>query len=101
MREHKAKAATGSRGWARIECRALCVSASRPAPVLCLISSCFSFCAQAIRNMIRSYKGITPTIPATCYVDDSAQIIGDVVLAEHGMVWMKVLLRGDVIPVRV
>ena len=34
--------------------------------------------------MIRSYKGITPTIPATCYVDDSAQIIGDVVLGGMG-----------------
>src|SRR6202140_1873003 len=101
MREHKAKAATDSRGWARIECRVLCVSASRPAPVLCLISSCFSFYAQAIRNMIRSYKGITPTIPATCYVDDSAQIIGDVVLAEHASVWMNAVLRGDVHSIRV
>jgi len=32
--------------------------------------------------MIRSYKGISPTIPSSCYVDDSAQIIGDVVLGE-------------------
>src|SRR5207302_1966020 len=32
--------------------------------------------------MIRSYRGILPTIPASCYVDESAQIIGDVVLGE-------------------
>ncbi|HSY65665.1 MAG TPA: gamma carbonic anhydrase family protein [Terriglobales bacterium] len=51
--------------------------------------------------MIRSYKGITPTIPGTCYVDDSAQIIGDVVLAEHASVWMNVVLRGDVHSIRV
>ena len=51
--------------------------------------------------MIRSYKGITPTIPASCYVDDSAQIIGDVVLGEHASVWMNAVLRGDVHFIRV
>ena len=51
--------------------------------------------------MIRSYKGITPTIPVSCYVDDSAQIIGDVVLGEHASVWMNAVLRGDVHQIRV
>ena len=51
--------------------------------------------------MIRSYKGVRPTIPASCYVDDSAQIIGDVVLGEHASVWMCAVLRGDVHAVRV
>src|SRR6202790_2440093 len=51
--------------------------------------------------MIRSYKGITPTIPASCYVDGSAQIIGDVVLGEHASVWMNAVLRGDVHSIRV
>ncbi len=50
--------------------------------------------------MIRSYKGITPAIPASCYVDDSAQIIGDVVLGEHASVWMNAVLRGDVHSIR-
>src|SRR5579872_681298 len=54
-----------------------------------------------MRNMIRSYKGITPTIPTSCYVDDSAQIIGDVVLGEHASVWMNAVLRGDVHSIRV
>ena len=31
--------------------------------------------------MIRSFKGVTPTIPASCYIDESAQIIGDIILA--------------------
>src|SRR5664279_3413726 len=48
------------------------------------------------RTMIRSYKGVRPTVPATCYVDDSAQIIGDVVLGEHASVWMNAVVRGDV-----
>ena len=51
--------------------------------------------------MIRSYKGIAPTIAASCYVDDSAQIIGDVVLGEHASVWMNAVLRGDVHSIRV
>ncbi len=51
--------------------------------------------------MIRSYQGITPVIPASCYVDDSAQIIGDVVLGEHASVWMNAVLRGDVHSIRV
>jgi carbonic anhydrase/acetyltransferase-like protein (isoleucine patch superfamily) len=51
--------------------------------------------------MIRSYKGITPQVPETCYVDESAQLIGDVVLGEHASVWMNAVLRGDVHEIRV
>jgi carbonic anhydrase/acetyltransferase-like protein (isoleucine patch superfamily) len=51
--------------------------------------------------MIRSYKGITPTFPPSCYVDDSAQLIGDVVLGENASVWMNAVLRGDVHKIRV
>lgn len=51
--------------------------------------------------MIRPYKGITPTIPASCYVDDSAQVIGDVVLGEHASIWMNAVVRGDVHSIRI
>jgi carbonic anhydrase/acetyltransferase-like protein (isoleucine patch superfamily) len=51
--------------------------------------------------MIRSYQGIAPTIPASCYVDESAQIIGDVVLGEHASVWMNAVVRGDVYAIRI
>lgn len=51
--------------------------------------------------MIRSCKGITPTIPASCYVDDSAQVIGDVVLGEHASIWMNAVVRGDVHSIRI
>jgi carbonic anhydrase/acetyltransferase-like protein (isoleucine patch superfamily) len=51
--------------------------------------------------MIRTYQGITPQIAETCYVDQSAQIIGDVVLGEHASVWMNAVLRGDVHAIRV
>ncbi|MGA9670517.1 MAG: gamma carbonic anhydrase family protein [Terracidiphilus sp.] len=51
--------------------------------------------------MIRSYQGRLPQIPATCYVDISAQVSGDVILGEHSSVWMNAVLRGDVNSIRV
>lgn len=51
--------------------------------------------------MIRSYQGHSPAIPATCYVDVSAQVIGDVVLGEHSSVWMNAVVRGDVHSIRI
>jgi len=46
--------------------------------------------------MIRSYNRLTPTIPVSCYVDESAQIIGDVTLGENASIWPCAVLRGDV-----
>lgn len=57
--------------------------------------------AEKIETMIRAYKGISPKIPASCYVDESAQIIGDVVLGEHASVWMNAVVRGDVHEIRI
>jgi carbonic anhydrase/acetyltransferase-like protein (isoleucine patch superfamily) len=51
--------------------------------------------------MIRSYQGQMPQFPANCYVDCSAQVIGDVTLGEHSSVWMNAVLRGDVNAIRV
>ena len=51
--------------------------------------------------MIRSYQGKTPVVPASCYVDVSAQLIGDVELGEHASVWMNAVVRGDVNSIRV
>jgi carbonic anhydrase/acetyltransferase-like protein (isoleucine patch superfamily) len=51
--------------------------------------------------MIRSYQGLAPKIPASCYIDPSAQILGDVVLGERSSVWMNAVLRGDVNSIRV
>jgi len=51
--------------------------------------------------LIRSYLGRLPQIPPTCYVDISAQILGDVTLGEHSSAWMNAVLRGDVNSIRV
>jgi carbonic anhydrase/acetyltransferase-like protein (isoleucine patch superfamily) len=51
--------------------------------------------------MMRSYKGVCPKVPESCFVDESAQLIGDVVLGEHASVWMNAVLRGDVHEIRI
>jgi carbonic anhydrase/acetyltransferase-like protein (isoleucine patch superfamily) len=51
--------------------------------------------------MIRSYQGITPVVPANCYIDPSAQVIGDVVLGEQASIWMNAVVRGDVNSIRI
>lgn len=51
--------------------------------------------------MIRSYQGHTPIIPASCYVDVSAQLLGDVAMGENASVWMNAVVRGDVNSIRI
>ena len=51
--------------------------------------------------MIRPYQGVLPTIPSSCYIDISAQVIGDVVLGEHSSIWMNAVVRGDVNSIRI
>jgi carbonic anhydrase/acetyltransferase-like protein (isoleucine patch superfamily) len=51
--------------------------------------------------MIRVWQGKHPLVPASCYVDVSAQLIGDVALGERSSVWMNAVLRGDVNSIRV
>jgi len=50
--------------------------------------------------MIRTYQGHVPQVPSSCYIDLSAQILGDVVLGERSSVWMNAVLRGDVNSIR-
>lgn len=51
--------------------------------------------------MLRTYKGISPRVHSTAYVDSSAQVIGDVEIGEASSVWMNAVLRGDVNWIRV
>jgi gamma-carbonic anhydrase len=51
--------------------------------------------------MIRSYRGRTPQIPASAYIDPDAVIIGDVTIGELSSVWPGVVIRGDVNWIRI
>ena len=50
---------------------------------------------------IRGYRGVTPKIAATAYIDPSAQVIGDVVIGERSSVWPNATVRGDVNYIRI
>jgi carbonic anhydrase/acetyltransferase-like protein (isoleucine patch superfamily) len=50
--------------------------------------------------MLRPFKTITPTVDPTAYVDQSAQVIGDVTIGAESSVWMNVVMRGDVHRIR-
>jgi gamma-carbonic anhydrase len=51
--------------------------------------------------MIRAYRGIVPKIAASAYIDQSAQVIGDVVVGERSSIWPNVTARGDVDAIRI
>ena len=51
--------------------------------------------------MIRSFKNAAPAIDATAYVDESAQVIGDVHIGGESSVWMNAVIRGDVNRIRI
>jgi carbonic anhydrase/acetyltransferase-like protein (isoleucine patch superfamily) len=42
-----------------------------------------------------------PRVHPTAYIDDSAQVIGDVDIGEDSSVWMAVVIRGDVNRIRI
>ena len=51
--------------------------------------------------MIRKFKGVAPAIDPSAYVDESAQVIGDVHIGAESSVWMNVVVRGDVNAIRI
>ena len=46
--------------------------------------------------MIRSFQGVTPTIPKSCFIEDTGMVIGDVVMGEQCSVWFHAVVRADV-----
>jgi carbonic anhydrase/acetyltransferase-like protein (isoleucine patch superfamily) len=51
--------------------------------------------------MIRSHRGRLPRVDPTAFIDDSAQVIGEVEIGEESSVWMCVVIRGDVNWIRI
>ena len=51
--------------------------------------------------MVRPHRGRLPRVHPTAYIDDSAQVIGDVEIGEESSVWMGVVIRGDVNRIRI
>jgi carbonic anhydrase/acetyltransferase-like protein (isoleucine patch superfamily) len=51
--------------------------------------------------MVRPYRGVLPTIDPSAYVDQSAQVIGNVSVGAESSIWMNVVVRGDVHWIRI
>jgi carbonic anhydrase/acetyltransferase-like protein (isoleucine patch superfamily) len=51
--------------------------------------------------LIHSYQGRHPQIAPSAFVEDSAQVIGDVVIGEHSSIWFNTVVRGDVNYIRI
>jgi carbonic anhydrase/acetyltransferase-like protein (isoleucine patch superfamily) len=51
--------------------------------------------------MLRSYREKTPKLGERVFVDESAQVIGDVELGDDVGIWMGAVLRGDVNSIRI
>jgi carbonic anhydrase/acetyltransferase-like protein (isoleucine patch superfamily) len=46
--------------------------------------------------MIKRFKGVLPRVAETAFVEQSAQVVGDVEIGEHASVWFNTVVRGDV-----
>jgi len=51
--------------------------------------------------MIKTFRGVHPQIHPTAFIEESAQIIGDVQIGEESSVWFNAVLRGDVYYIRI
>ncbi|HNK13369.1 MAG: gamma carbonic anhydrase family protein [Nitrospira sp.] len=51
--------------------------------------------------MIRTFQGIKPTIPQSCFIEETAVVIGDVVMGEECSAWFHAVIRGDVNYIRI
>src|ERR671919_677163 len=51
--------------------------------------------------MLRRFRSVAPTVHESAFVDESAQVIGDVDIGAESSVWMNVVVRGDVNYIRI
>ncbi|WP_037588358.1 gamma carbonic anhydrase family protein [Stenoxybacter acetivorans] len=54
-----------------------------------------------MKNNIRPFLNTVPIINESCYIDDTAVVIGDVVLDENVSVWPCAVIRADVNHIRI
>ena len=51
--------------------------------------------------MIRTYQGIRPKIAESAFIEETAVVIGDVVICDESSVWFNTVIRGDVHFIRI
>ena len=51
--------------------------------------------------MIKPYLGVLPTIKSSTFIEDTAVVVGDVVINSESSVWFNSVIRGDVHYIRI
>ena len=51
--------------------------------------------------MLREYNGRWPEVHQTVFIDESAQVIGDVSIGKDSSIWHNAVIRGDVNQIRI
>ena len=51
--------------------------------------------------MIRTFQGMAPRVAGSAFIEETAVIVGDVVLGEDSSVWFHAVVRGDVHYIRI
>ena len=51
--------------------------------------------------MLKPFKGKSPVVADSAYIEESAQVIGDVTIGEDSSVWFNGVVRGDVNHIRI
>jgi gamma-carbonic anhydrase len=51
--------------------------------------------------MIRTFQGIQPKIAKSAFIEDTAVVIGDVVIGDESSIWFNAVVRGDVNDIRI
>jgi len=52
-------------------------------------------------GMLKDYKGQWPKIAPSAFIEDSAQVVGDVEIGEDSSIWFNAVVRGDVNYIRI
>lgn len=50
--------------------------------------------------VILPVKGVSPTIPESCFIAPNATVVGDVIMGEECSIWFNAVVRGDVNSIR-
>ncbi len=51
--------------------------------------------------MIRPFRGVSPLISPTAFIEETAQVIGDVHIGADSSIWFNAVIRGDVNYIRI
>jgi len=51
--------------------------------------------------MLKTFRGITPQVSENAFVEETAAVIGDVVIGAFSSLWFSVVVRGDVNSIRI